>query len=170
MAGNISIENLGEVGKQALALGADTKKGINKALLAGAEVVKGEASQRIPRYAKHRTDHGRSSKHLADALRTEVVSDRQVAGVTVEGSFQNGPSYYVKFVEYLKALWDSFTDVTAAFETKESIDWVTLFYIGTVVLHMPESVFWRSTLRKVSALFSCHAQRQSKGSHSQNTF
>lgn len=100
MPGNIYLDGLGEIGKQALALGRDAKGAINKALLAGAQVIKTEASQRIPRYARHRTDHGRSSKHLADALVAEVVTDRQVAGVTVEGDFENGPSYYVKFVEY----------------------------------------------------------------------
>lgn len=100
MPGNIYIDNLGELGRQAKALGTEARKAVNKALLAGAKIIEGEASKRIPRYARHRTDHGRSSKHLADSLRSEVVTDRQVAGVTVEGAFQNGPSYYVKFVEY----------------------------------------------------------------------
>lgn len=100
MAGRISIDNLGELGQQARSLGMEARRSINKALLAGAKVIQGEASQRIPRYTPHRTDHGRSAKHLADSLTSEVVTDRQVAGVTVEGAFENGPSYYVKFVEY----------------------------------------------------------------------
>lgn len=100
MPGNVSVENYDVIVKQARALGNDARQAVNKALLAGAEVIRGEATQRIPRYTKHRADHGRSGKHLADALATEAVTDRQVAGVTVEGGFQNGPSYYVKFVEY----------------------------------------------------------------------
>lgn len=100
MPSSITIEKIGEVGRQALALGEDASRAINSALLGGAKIAKEEASQRIPRYKRHRTDHGRSSKHLADSLKAEVIRKRQVAGVTVEGAFQNGPSYYVKFVEY----------------------------------------------------------------------
>jgi hypothetical protein len=32
------------------------------------------------------------------------------------------------------------------------------FYIGTVTLRMPETVFWRCTLRKLQALFACHCR------------
>jgi hypothetical protein len=54
-------------------------------------------------------------------------------------------------------MWDSFAD-TASLVPGGGLDWVTLFYIGTVILRMPEPVFWRSTLRKVQALFACHCQ------------
>lgn len=100
MSGSIRIDNLGEIGRQAQALGNDAKKAVNKALLSGAKVIRTEASVRIPRRVPHRTDHGRSSKHLADALKAVIITSHRVAGVTVEGDFQNGPSYYVKFVEY----------------------------------------------------------------------
>lgn len=100
MASHISIDKIGEVGRQALALGAEATPAINAALLAGAKVIKEEASVRIPRYAKHRTDHGRSPKHLADVLVAAIVTKRKTAGVTVEGNASNGPSYYWKFVEH----------------------------------------------------------------------
>lgn len=100
MSGSIHIDNLGEIGRQAQALGKEAKGAVNKALLAGAKIIRADASVRIPRRKPHRTDHGRNSKHLADALEAKVITDRKVAGVTVEGDFQNGPSYYVKFVEY----------------------------------------------------------------------
>lgn len=99
MAGKIWLENFEEIRKQAQALGPDAKKATNKALLAGAKIIASEAGNRIPRYAKYRSDHGRSSKHLADSLKADVVSSSSIAGVTVEGGF-NGPSFYVKFVEY----------------------------------------------------------------------
>ena len=38
----------------------------------------------------------------------------------------------------------------------ENLDWVLLYYIGTVVLGMTEMVFWRCTLRKLHAVFRCH--------------
>jgi hypothetical protein len=56
-------------------------------------------------------------------------------------------------------LWDSFAD-TASPDPEDSLDWVTLLYIGTVILHMPEPVFWRCTLRKLQALFSLHCRMQ----------
>ncbi len=69
----------------------------------------------------------------------------------------------------MTALWDSFAD--AALPSSELLDWVTLFYIGTVVLRMPEAMFWRCTLRKVHALFCCHCRMStpaSNGGHFQN--
>ncbi len=57
----------------------------------------------------------------------------------------------------MKALWDSFADASGPEETGQ-LDWVTLYYIGTVVLRLPEPAFWRCTLRKVHALFSCHCE------------
>ena len=99
MPGHISIEQIGEVGRQAVALGAEATPAINAALLEGAKIIADEAKTRIPRYPKHRTDHKRSARHLADVLKAEIVTKRRVAGVTVEGGF-NGPSYYVKFVEH----------------------------------------------------------------------
>lgn len=38
------------------------------------------------------------------------------------------------------------------------MDWVLLYYVGTVVLNMSESVFWKSTLRKLHAVFKCHCE------------
>ena len=33
---------------------------------------------------------------------------------------------------------------------------------GNVVLHMSEDVFWKSTLRKVHAVFKCHCEHMPK--------
>ncbi len=41
----------------------------------------------------------------------------------------------------------------------------TLYYIGTVILRMPDADFWRCTLRKVHALFACHCRMQSPKAH-----
>lgn len=38
------------------------------------------------------------------------------------------------------------------------MDWVRLYYIGTVVLGMPEAAFWHTTLRKLRALYRVHLQ------------
>ena len=35
-------------------------------------------------------------------------------------------------------MWDSFADAALP-GSDENLDWVTLYYIGTVILHMPES-------------------------------
>ena len=99
MSTQISIEQIGEVGRQAAALGEEATPAINAALLAGAKIIASEARTRIPRYPKHRTDHGRSAQHLADVVKAEIITKRRIAGVTVDGGF-NGPSYYVKFVEH----------------------------------------------------------------------
>ena len=53
------------------------------------------------------------------------------------------------------ALWDSFSDAASP-DPGEALDWVTLYYIATVILHMPDAAFWRCTLRKIQALFACH--------------
>ena len=37
-----------------------------------------------------------------------------------------------------------------------------LYYVGTVVLNMNEEVFWRSTLRKLHAVFRCHCEHMPK--------
>ena len=42
------------------------------------------------------------------------------------------------------------------------MDWVLLYYVGTVVLNMSESVFWKSTLRKLHAVFKCHCEHMPK--------
>ena len=34
------------------------------------------------------------------------------------------------------------------------MDWVLLYYVGTVVPNMSETVFWKSTLRKLHAVLS----------------
>lgn len=94
-----TLENYENIKRQAAALGPDAKSAINKALLAGAKIVASEASATIPRYPKHRSSHGRSAKHLADAVKAVGITGRSIAGVTVEGGF-SGPSYYVKFPEY----------------------------------------------------------------------
>ena len=99
MSSQITLEQVGEVGRQAMALGAEATPAINAALLEGAKIIADEARTRIPRYPKHRTSHGRSAKHLADVVKAEIITKSRIAGVTVEGGF-NGPSYYVKFVEH----------------------------------------------------------------------
>ncbi len=99
MASKISIEQLGEVGRQAKALGNEAKGAINGALLKGARIISGEATVRAPKSRKHRTNRGQSPKRLAEVITADLISNRKVAGVTVKGGF-NGPSYYVKFVEY----------------------------------------------------------------------
>ena len=99
MGSKISIEQLGEVGRQAQALGSEATGAINSSLLKGAKIIAGEATLRAPRSRKHRTDRGRSPQRLAEVITAELLTNRKVAGVTVKGGF-NGPSYYVKFVEY----------------------------------------------------------------------
>ena len=54
------------------------------------------------------------------------------------------------------------TITTAASGAQESVDWVLLYYVGTVVLNMSEKVFWRSTLRKLHAVFKCHCEHMPK--------
>ena len=99
MSSSFQIDNLGELQKQALALGAEAKPAINSALLAGAKIIAAEAKLRVPKSKRHRTDHGQSPRHLADVLKAEAISQRNIAGVTVEGG-ANGPSFYWKFVEH----------------------------------------------------------------------
>ena len=38
------------------------------------------------------------------------------------------------------------------------IDWVGLYYIGTVVLGMTREEFWHTTLRKLGALYAHHVR------------
>jgi len=99
MSTQISIDQIGEVGRQAAALGAEATPAINAALLEGAKIIAGEACVRIPRNPKHRATKKISAQHLADVVKAEIVTKRRVAGVTVAGGF-NGPSFYIKFVEY----------------------------------------------------------------------
>ena len=99
MSVHITIDQIGEVGRQAAALGAEAKPAINASLLEGAKIIAGEARIRIPRHPKHRATKRISARHLADVVKAEIITKNRVAGVTVEGGF-NGPSYYVKFVEY----------------------------------------------------------------------
>jgi HK97 gp10 family phage protein len=99
MSTRISIEQIGEVGRQAAALGAEATPAINAALLEGAKIIAGEARTRIPRHPKHRATKKISARHLADVVKAEIITKRRIAGVTVEGGF-NGPSFYVKFPEY----------------------------------------------------------------------
>ncbi len=98
MGSSITIEQIGAVGRQAAALGAEATPAINAALLAGAKVIAAEARTRIPRSSK-KHGAGISARHLADVIKAQNATGRRVAGVTVEGGF-NGPSYYVKFVEH----------------------------------------------------------------------
>jgi len=99
MASKIRIEQLGELGRQAKALGSEAKGAINGTLLKGTRIISGEAALRAPKSRKHRTNRGQSPKRLAEVITAELISNRKVAGVTVKGGF-NGPSYYIKFVEY----------------------------------------------------------------------
>jgi len=101
MSSQITIEQIGEVGRQAAALGAEATPAINAALKEGAKVISDEAKTKIPRSPRHRGGgkHKISSRHLADVVKPEIIIKRRVAGVTVEGGI-GGPSYYVKFVEH----------------------------------------------------------------------
>ena len=99
MSNQISIEQIGEVGRQAAALGAEATPAINAALLAGARIIADEARTRIPRHPRHRATKKISARHLADVVKAEIVTKRRVAGATVEGGF-TGPSFYIKFVEH----------------------------------------------------------------------
>ncbi len=118
MASKISIEQLGEVGRQAQALGSEATGAINGALLKGARIIAGEAAIRAPRARKHRSDGGRSAQPLADVITAELLTNRKIAGVTVKGGF-NGPSYYVKFVEYGTAKQDAQRFIEKSAEAKE---------------------------------------------------
>ena len=42
------------------------------------------------------------------------------------------------------------------------MDWVLLYYVGTVVLNMSETVFLKSTLRKLHAVFKWHCEHMPK--------
>jgi phage protein, HK97 gp10 family len=99
MSSSFQLDNLDELTRQAQALGTEAKPAINSALLAGAKIITAEAKVRVPKSKKHRTNQGQSPRHLADVLKAETVSKRNVAGVTVEGG-ANGPSFYWKFVEH----------------------------------------------------------------------
>ena len=123
MSTQISIEQIGEVGRQAAALGAEATHAINAALLDGAKIIAGEARIRIPRHPKHKATKKISSRHLADVVKAEIVTKRRVAGVTVAGGF-NGPSYYIKFVEYgtVKMTARKYIDKSAEAREAEVID------------------------------------------------
>ena len=125
MASKISIDQLGEVGRQAKALGSEATTAINGALLKGARIIAGEATLRAPRARKHRTGHGRSPQRLAEVITAELISNRKVAGVTVKGGF-NGPSYYVKFIEYgtTKQNAQQFIEKSAEAKEKEVLETV----------------------------------------------
>lgn len=64
----------------------------------------------------------------------------------------------------LRAISASFPDAdpeqTAVEQTSipqnEKWDWAWLYYMGTVLLQMPEAVFWRCTPRKLFALWKVH--------------
>ena len=99
MSSSVRIDQLGELGRQAQALGSEATTAINRALLEGAKIIASEAKTRVPLYKRHRTDHGRGPQHLATVLSAEVVTNRKVAGVAVPGGV-NGPYYYWKFVEH----------------------------------------------------------------------
>ncbi|MGM1048404.1 MAG: hypothetical protein ACQEXX_20005 [Bacillota bacterium] len=47
------------------------------------------------------------------------------------------------------------TNTTSKNEEKEW-DWSWFYYMGTVLLNMPEAVFWRSTPRKLFSLWETH--------------
>ena len=123
MASKISIEQLGEVGRQAMALGNEAKGAINGALLKGARIISSETVLRAPKSRIHRTNRGQSPKRLAEVITAELITNRKVAGVTVKGGF-NGPSYYVKFVEYgtTRQSAQRFIEKSAEAREKEVLD------------------------------------------------
>lgn len=119
MSSKVTLDGLGEIGRQAQALGPDATRAINSALLAGAKIIATEARQRVPRYKRHKATHGRSPKHLADVLKAEVITKRKVAGVTAPGGI-NGPSYYLKFVEHGTTRMKARKYVAKSAEAKET--------------------------------------------------
>lgn len=119
MSSKVTLDDLGEIGKQAQALGSDATGAINSALLAGAKIIAAEARVRVPRYKRHRTDHGRSPKHLADVLKAEVITKRKVAGATVPGGV-NGNHFYWKFVEHGTVKMKARKYVAKSAEAKET--------------------------------------------------
>lgn len=98
MAIQITIEQLGEVGRQAAALGKEAQAAIGAALLKGVKVMEPAARAKAPRAAVHARRRGISPKHLGDVIISAKATNR-VAGLTVEGG-ANGPSYYWKYVEH----------------------------------------------------------------------
>ena len=119
MSSSFTLDGLGEIGKQAQALGPQAKGAINSALLAGAKVITAEAKVRVPKSKKHRGGSGRSAKHLADVLKADIVTKRSKSGVTVEGGV-NGGSYYWKFLEHGTVKMKARKYVAKSAEAKET--------------------------------------------------
>lgn len=92
---------MGDLGKQARALGAEARKGIRKALLAGAKVMAPSSQARVPLSGRKHTGNVKTRVPLKNVVKADVISktDNHVAGVTVEGGFP-GEHFYVKFPEY----------------------------------------------------------------------
>lgn len=119
MSSSITLDGLGEIGKQAQALGSQANTAINASLLAGAKVIAAEAKVRAPRSKKHRGGNGRSAKHLADVLKADIVTKRKKSGVTVVGG-ANGPSFYWKFLEHGTTKMKARKFVAKSAEAKET--------------------------------------------------
>lgn len=98
MATYIGVEQLGEIGRQAAALGQEARSAISAALLKGAKAIEPAAKAKAPRAAVHSRRRGISPKHLADVI-VAVKGNARTAGLTVEGG-ANGPSYYWKYIEH----------------------------------------------------------------------
>lgn len=94
----IGLEQIGEIGKQASALGDAAKSAISSALFKGAQVMQPAARAMAPRSKVHARQRGVSPKHLGDVIIAAKAGARS-AGLTVEGG-ANGPSYYWKYVEH----------------------------------------------------------------------
>ena len=98
MGVHIGLEQIGEIGKQAAALGDAARGAVSSALLKGAQIMQPVARSMAPRSAVHSKRRGISPKHLGDVIIAAKAGDRS-AGLTVEGG-ANGPSYYWKYVEH----------------------------------------------------------------------
>ena len=117
MSSSFQVLGLGEIGKQAAALGAEAKPAINAALLKGAKVIAAEAELRAPRARKR---HSKAPpKRLAESLTAENVSKKNTSGVTVKGGIR-GPHYYWKFVEHGTTKMKARKFVAQSAEAKEA--------------------------------------------------
>lgn len=114
----IGLEQVGEVGKQAAALGDAAKSAISSALLKGAQVIRPAAQAKAPRSAVHAMRRGVSPKHLGDVIIAAKAGARS-AGLTVEGG-ANGPSYYWKYLEHGTVKMRAQSFMAPAAEEKES--------------------------------------------------
>ena len=101
----IDQKALDAITRQVAALGPDAKKASKDALLAAAKIVTEAARPKIPRSRvprkATRKNSWRTGRHVADVLRAEVAKTTiPMAGVGVPKGLQDGPHFYLRFLEY----------------------------------------------------------------------